>query len=102
MANEYQNPIDAIFDEDNNDVIILFNEKGEEVAFEQVALIPLNEKVYVILNPIQPLEGLGENEALAFEIAENEDGEEYLALVIDEKTINDVFDVYDKLVEDAQ
>ena len=27
------NPIDAIFDENNNDVIILFNENGEEMAF---------------------------------------------------------------------
>ena len=38
---QYQNPIDALFDEENNDAIILFNEKGEEIAFEQIALIPL-------------------------------------------------------------
>ena len=31
MSNEYKNPIDALFDEENCDPIILFNEKGEEV-----------------------------------------------------------------------
>ena len=99
MSNEYQNPIDALFDEENCENIILFNEKGEEIAFEQIALIPLNEKTYAILKPVQPIEGLGENEALVFSIEETENGEEYLMLTLDEKTIDDVFKVYDHLVD---
>jgi uncharacterized protein YrzB (UPF0473 family) len=100
---EYQNPIDALFDEENNDAIVLFNERGEEIAFEQIALIPLNERVYAILKPVMPLEGLGENEALVFSIEENEEtNEECLVLVIDEEIIDKVFDVYDKLVEDSK
>ena len=46
------NPIDAIFDPDNNDAIILFSENGEEIAFEQIAVIPIKDKPYVILKPI--------------------------------------------------
>ena len=99
---QYQNPIDALFDEENNDAIILFNEKGEEIAFEQIALIPL-EKTYAILKPIQPMEGVGENEGLVFSIEVNEEtNEEYLALVVDEAIIDKVFDVYDELVEDSE
>ena len=99
---QYQNPIDALFDEDNNDAIILFNEKGEEIAFEQIAIIPL-EKTYAILKPIQPMEGLGENEGLVFSIEVNEEtNEEYLALVVDEAIIDKVFDVYDELVADSE
>lgn len=99
---QYQNPIDALFDEENNDAIILFNEKGEEIAFEQIALIPL-EKTYAILKPIQPIEGLGENEGLVFSIEVNEEtNEEYLALVVDEAIIDKVFDVYDELVADSE
>ena len=99
---QYQNPIDALFDEDNNDAIILFNEKGEEIAFEQIALIPL-EKTYAILKPIQPMEGVGENEGLVFSIEVNEEtNEEYLALVVDEAIIDKVFDVYDELVADSE
>ena len=58
------NPIDALYDENNNDAIILFNEKGEEIAFEQIAIIPISEKVYAILKPIQPMDGVGEDEGL--------------------------------------
>lgn len=93
---DYTNPIDALYDEDNNDAIILFNEKGEEIAFEQIALIPQADKVYAILKPIQPLEGVGEDEGLVFFI---NDDEGILELITDEKIIDDVFAVYDELVE---
>ena len=92
------NPIDAIFDPDNNDAIILFSENGEEIAFEQIAVIPIKDKPYVILKPIQPMEGVGEDEGLVFAI-KGKEGEEILELVVDEKIIDDVFTVYDQLVE---
>ena len=92
------NPIDALYDENNNDAIILFNENGEEIAFEQVAIIPISEKVYAILKPIQPMDGVGEDEGLVFSIEQNDEGEEYLALTVDEDIIDAVFTVYDALV----
>ena len=95
---EYQNPIDALYDENNNDAIILFNERGEEIAFEQIALIPLNENTYAILKPIKPMEGLGEDEGLVFSIETSEDGQEFLMLTTNEEIIDKVFDVYDQLV----
>ena len=102
MNNEYQNPIDALFDEENNDVIILLNERGEEIPFEQVAIIPLG-KTYAILKPVQPMDGLGKDEGLVFSVEINtQTNEEYLALVTDMDIIDKVFDVYDTLVEECQ
>lgn len=92
------NPIDALFDENNNDAIILSNENGEEIAFEQVAIIPISETVYAILKPVNPMEGVGEDEGLVFSIEKNEEGEEYLALTVDEDIIDAVFTVYETLV----
>ena len=93
-------PIDALFDPNNDELIVLFNEKGEEMPFEQVALIPLEKKVYAILKPARPIEGVGENEGIVFAIELNSRGEEYLALVTDDKTIDAVFEVYDSLCEE--
>lgn len=99
MSNEPINPIDALYDEDNYDDIILLNERGEEVVFEQIALIPKKEATYVILKPRNPIEGLGEDEGLVFTVETNPDTDlEYLALVTDEKIIDEVFEVYDELV----
>ena len=100
---EYINPIDALFDENNCDPIVLFSENGEEVSFEQIALIPIEEKMYAILKPVVPIEGLGENEGLVFSIEVNEEnGEEFLVLVADEKIIDAVFEIYDELVNEAE
>ena len=92
------NPIDALYDENNSDVIILFNEKGEEIAFEQIALIPREDYTYVILKPVQPMEGVGEDEGLVFSIQPDSEGNEGLVLTVDEKIIDEVFEVYEQLV----
>ena len=105
---EVKSPIDCLFDEDNTDPISLYNEKGEEVQFEQIALIPLDEKIYAILKPMKEIEGVGEDEALAFEIVETEEdaetGEhsEYLELVGDIDIIDKVFEVYNKLMDEEE
>ena len=92
-----ENPIDKLYDETNNDPIYLYSEKGEVIGFEQIALIPLKAITYVILKPIKPIEGVGEDEGLVFEIKADESGVEYLVLVVDENIIDDVFGVYDTL-----
>jgi hypothetical protein len=99
-----KNPIDCLFDEDNNDPIILFNEKGEKVEFEQIALIPVEERIFAILKPTDKIEGIGEDEALVFEIVEGEEDEEddYLNLVSDVEIIDKVFDVYNKLIDEEE
>ena len=92
------NPIDALYDENNSDNIMLCNERGELIEFEQIALIPQGEYTYAILKPAKPMEGLGEDEGLVFAIdTAEQDGKEYLRLVTDEAVIDSVFDVYDAL-----
>ena len=101
MSENVMNPIDCLYDEDNNDIIFLQNEKGEQIGFEQIAIIPLHEKIYAILKPVEKMEGVGEDEGLVFSIEDsNEGGQEYLSLVVDEKIIDDVFDVYEDLIKD--
>ena len=91
------NPIEAIYDENNNDNIILYNDKDEPVEFEQIAVIPSDDKVYVILQPVQRLEGMGEDEALAFEITKDKDGNDSLTLVEDDALIDWIFEEYKDL-----
>ncbi len=104
MSEEEKSPIDRLFDEDDVSPISLFNEKGEEVKFEQIALIPIEEDIYAILKPIEQMEGIGEDEALVFEIAEsdNEDDGDYLNLVSDIDVIDKVFEVYNKLMDEEE
>ncbi len=104
MSEEEKSPIDRLFDEDDVSPISLFNEKGEEVKFEQIALIPVEEDIYAILKPIEQMEGIGEDEALVFEIVEgeNEEDGDFLNLVSDIDVIDKVFEVYNKLMDEEE
>ena len=98
MDGYFNELIDKLYDEENNESIVLFSEKGQEIAFEQIAVSPHRDgRVYVILKPIQPIEGLGEDEGLVFFI---NDEKKIVELVTDEGIIDWVFSVYDSLVED--
>ena len=95
MDRYFDDLLDRLYDEENCEEIVLFNEKGTEVAFEQIAIIPRDEKVYAILKPVKPMDGVAEDEGLVFFI---NDEEQKLELVTDDKIIDYVFDVYDSLV----
>lgn len=98
------NPIEQILDENNMDNIILYNEKNEPFEFEQIAVIPLqdeegNQKLFAILLPVTKLPGIEEDEAVTFEIVE-EDGT--IRVCEDDATIDLVLEEYEKLLEEGE
>ena len=95
------NPIDMIFDENNTDPIVLYNEHNQPMTFEQIAVVPLEGKVYVILRPTEPMAGVAEDEAFVFSIEEMED-EEILVVVDADETLDAVFAVYYEMLEEAK
>lgn len=99
MAEEFLSPIDMLLDENNTDNIKLFNEENEEVEFEQIALVPIEEKVYAILKPVQTMDGVAEDEALVFGIEEIDD-EDCLVIVEEDAIVDKVFEEYYKMLKD--
>ena len=94
------NPIDALFDQNNTDNIVLYNEKDEPIEFEQIAIIPLDGKTYAILHPLGGDDPMPDDEALVFVIDEVDD-EDVLLLVDDEQTEEKVFEEYYKLADET-
>ena len=91
-----KNILDQILDENNCDNIILYNENGEEVEFEQIAIIPLNDEIYLILKPVITFEGMGEEEGLVF-VIEEYDNDTKFHLCVDDDIIDQVFEIYNSL-----
>lgn len=100
MQEKQVSAIDAIFDENNTENVVLTNEKGEAVEFEQIAIIPIEDDDYAILKPVEPLEGMNEDEGLVFKLEQDENDEDMLVIVQDEEIIDQVFDIYDKLFDE--
>lgn len=98
MDREERNQIELLLDENNTDNLKLYDENNKETEFEQVAVIPLNEKVYAILKPVTKIVGINDDEALVFGIEEIDD-EDCLVIVDDEKVVDEVFKEYYALLK---
>lgn len=90
--------IDQILDENNYENIKLYNEKDEMMEFEQIAVVPIDDKGYVILKPVKAVKGLKQDEAVLFEINLEKRS---IVLVAEQKIIDKVFAEYKKMY-DAQ
>ena len=101
--NKQENPIDRLLDVEDNEPITLYDENDTAVAFEQIALIPYEEKLYAILKPIDVMEGVGEDEGVIFAFEENEEtNEQFLRVINDDKIIDKVFSQYLALVNEEE
>lgn len=108
-VNEELKPIDlldVLLDQDNRDPIVLMDESGKQMTFNQVAVIPYEvrkeKRLYCILNPVDKIEGIAEDEAIVFLVDTDEEGNSIIKLEEDEEVAIAVFDKYYDLLEEAQ
>ena len=82
-------------------VITLQLDDGEEVDFIDIAGTEYNGNYYVILQPVELLEGMDEDEAFVFQVRTDGDGETF-EIVTDDDIIDAVFDLYNKMLDDSE
>lgn len=93
-----KDPIEQILDEKNLENVVLYDDNGKPIEFEQIALIPLDDSdlLYAIMVPVTPMQGVGEGEGVLFAIDEELGS---IDIVRDEKIIDRVLTIYQELVE---
>lgn len=92
--------IDVLLDENNREPIVLQNDEGRKISFDQIAVIPYNEQLYCVLKPIDKIDGVSDDEAIVFVVHEEEGKEPVLMVETDEKTAIAVFDEYYNLLDE--
>lgn len=91
--------IDILFDEENVDGITLRLDDGQEVDFEQIAMIPLKSGAnYAILKPTVELEGVADDEVMIFRIIDENGGR--LELETDDDVLDEVYETYCELLDE--
>ena len=98
---EREDILDILLDEDNKDPIVLIANNGRRLSFEQIAVIPYNDKIYCVLKPIDKIDNIEDDEAIVFYVEEEEGKEPVLMVETDEKTAISVFDEYYNLLDEA-
>ena len=88
-----------IFDETS--IVTLYDDEQHPVDFYEIAGVEYNDKLYELLQPTEPMEGLEDNEVIIFEVQQGVNEEESTFLPIgDEDLLNEVFAEYVKVVSD--
>ncbi len=88
--------------EDLDNIVILNDENGNEVRFEFLDLVELDDEEYVVLLPIaeEGEEEEGEVVILKVEDVDEESDEESYVSVDDEDTLNRVFEIFKEKFKD--
>lgn len=88
--------------EDLDNIVILNDEDGNEVKFEFLDLIELEDEEYVVLLPVaeEGEEEEGEVVILKVEDTDEEADEESYVSVEDEETLNKVFEIFKEKFKD--
>lgn len=98
--------LDILLDKENKDPIVLSYEKGKQVVFEQVAVVPFEidgeKRLYVVLRPISKMKGIADDEAIVFYLDQDENGNTVLQVEEDELIAIDIFDKYYDLLEETR
>lgn len=83
-----------------DDIITLQTANGESVDFIEVAGIAYNNNFYVILQPVELLDGMDDDEALVFKVSRGADGEDKFEIELDDDIIDAVFKEYNRLLDE--
>ena len=88
--------------EELDNIIILNDEDGNEVKFEFLDLVELDEEEYVVLLPVTEEGEEEEGEVVILKVEDNDDGsdEESYVSIEDEDTLNKVFEIFKEKFKD--
>ena len=90
-------------DEELDNIIVLNDENGNEVKFEFLDLVELDDEEYVVLLPVTDEGEEDEGEVVILKVEDNDDEEseeESYVSVEDEDTLNKVFEIFKEKFKD--
>ena len=88
--------------DERDDTVVLVDENGEEVEFEHLDTIEMNDSEYVVLLPMEEEANEEDDvdEVVILKIEHNSEGEDSFVSVEDEEELNTVFDEFKRRMEE--
>ena len=86
---------------EGNPVVELMDEEGKSVRFEHVYTVPYENNEYVLLSPLDEVEGVAEDEVLILRIEPGEDEDQYVGIE-DEELLERIFEKYLEMAEASE
>ena len=90
--------IEILLDENDNRNVFLFDENGNKMEFEQLAMIPLKDELYFLLLPVSKIKGVSEEEVVIVKYVEI-NGNDDVMIVTDDNIGNQIINKYYELLK---
>lgn len=89
-------------EDERDDIVILVDENGDEVEFEHIDTIDMNDNEYVVLAPIEEEEDEDreDEEVIILKIEHNEGGEDSFVTIEDDDELEEVFNEFQSRMEE--
>ena len=91
-------------DEERDDIVVLVDENGEEVEFEHIDTIEMNDNEYVVLVPLDEDDDEDidddEEEVIILKIEHNDDGEDSFVTIDEDDELEEVFNEFQSRMEE--
>jgi len=84
---------------DQENLVVLVDDDGNEVTFEHLMSLEHDGKVYICLAPAEPMEDVDEDELVIMRIEQDEEGNDFYSTIDSEKELNEVFEKYLEIAE---
>lgn len=84
------------------DIITLVDKDGKDVDFYHVATIDYDDKWFVFLQPVEPMDDIADDEVIIYELGTDENGDDKFIPIESEEYMNEVFNEYLRLVEEDE
>ena len=97
MNEEKMNGQETDYDQEN--IVELVDDEGNEVAFEHLMSLEHKGNVYICLAPIEPMEDVAEDELVIMKILQDENGNDFYSTIESEEELNEVFEKYLEIAE---
>lgn len=95
--------LDVLLDPDNKEPIMLVDQDGRVLAFEQVAVIPHDKNgekcLFAVLKPLDKIKGIADDEAIVFRVDIDDDGNSNIVVEEDEEVAIAVYNEYIELLK---
>ena len=86
-------------DMEQENIVELVDEDGNEVSFEHLMTLEHNGKAYICLAPMEPMEDVAEDELVIMRIETDDEGNDYYTTIEDEAELDEVFEKYLEIAE---
>jgi len=96
-ADEYQKEVfrsvESNYMESDN-IVVLSDEDGNDLKFQHLMTLEYNGKDYIVLCPAEPMDDIGEDEAVILRIEQDDEGNDVYESLTDENELEKVFEKY--------